>query len=51
MVTGNQTTLTQAVFIPEIWANEVQKFTEANLVLASRVKRFDSLVAGKGDVI
>lgn len=51
MGTGNQTTLTQAVFIPEIWANEVQKFTEANLVLASRVKRFDSLVAGKGDVI
>jgi hypothetical protein len=48
---ANQTTLTQATFIPEIWANDVQKFTEANLVLATRVKRFDSLVKGKGDVI
>jgi hypothetical protein len=48
---ANHTIESVAVFIPEIWANEIQKFAEKQLVLASRVKRFDSLVKGKGDVI
>jgi hypothetical protein len=48
---ANSTTLTNATFVPELWAAEIQKFAESNLVLASRVKRFDSLVKGKGDTI
>lgn len=48
---GNVTNERAGVFIPELWAAEVQQFAESNLVLATRVKRFDSLVKGKGDVI
>lgn len=49
---ANETTnLTNATFIPELWVPEIQMFTKSNLVLAPRVKRFDSQVKGKGDVI
>jgi hypothetical protein len=49
---ANETTnLTNAVFIPELWANETQMFAKSKLVLAPRVKRLDSQVKGKGDVI
>lgn len=45
----NQTT--GAVFIPEVWAKEIQVATEANLVMANLVQRFDADVASNGDVI
>lgn len=49
---ANETTnLTNAVFIPELWVNEIQMFAKSKLVAAPRVKRFDSQVKGKGDVI
>lgn len=49
---ANETTnLTNAVFIPELWVNEIQMFAKSKLVVASRVKRLDSQVKGKGDVI
>lgn len=49
---ANETTnLTNATFIPEIWANEIQMFTKSKLVMANLVKRLDSQVKGKGDVI
>lgn len=49
---ANETTdLTNAVFIPEVWANEIQMHTKNKLVMAPRVKRLDSQVKGKGDVI
>lgn len=40
----NITTTTAAVFIPEKWTTDIIRETEANLVLAGRVKRFDSLI-------
>jgi len=40
-----------AVFIPEIWSQEVKMFRENALVAASLVKRFDNLVKEKGDTI
>jgi len=41
---ANITVTTAAVFIPEKWTTDIIRETEANLVLANRVKRFDSLV-------
>jgi hypothetical protein len=48
---AHQTVTTGANFIPEIWSKEVQRATEANLVAAKLVKRFDSEVSNKGDVL
>lgn len=49
---SNQMTITTgAVFIPEVWSPEVLRATENALVMAPLVKRFDSLVTGKGDTI
>lgn len=48
---AHQTISTGAVFIPEIWSPEVLRATENALVMAPLVKRFDSLVTGKGDTI
>lgn len=45
------TTTTGDVFRPEVWSPEVLRATENALVMANLVKRFDSLVSGKGDVI
>lgn len=45
------TTTTGDVFRPEVWSPEVLRATENALVMANLVKRFDSLVTGKGDVI
>lgn len=45
------TTTTGDVFRPEIWSPEVLRATENALVMANLVKRFDSLVTGKGDTI
>ncbi len=49
--TAHQTVTTGANFIPEIWSQELQRATESNLVAAKLVKRFDSDVKTKGDVI
>lgn len=49
--TAHQTVTTGANFIPEVWSKEVQRATEANLVAAKLVKRFDADVKSKGDVI
>lgn len=45
------TTLTGAVFIPEVWSMETLRAQEAALVVAPLVKRYDSLVKGRGDTI
>jgi hypothetical protein len=47
---ANITVTTAAVFIPEIWQNEVRAYREAKLVAAKLVKRID-FVGKKGDVI
>lgn len=48
---NHMTTTTGDVFRPEVWSPEVLRATENALVMANLVKRFDSLVTGKGDVI
>lgn len=48
----NQMTITTGdVFLPQIWSMEVLRATENALVMAPLVKRFDTLVEGKGKVI
>ncbi len=49
--TNHQPTTTGAVFIPQVWSPEVLRATENALVMAPLVKRFDSLVTEKGNVI
>ena len=49
---SNQMTITTGdVFLPEIWSKQTQKATEATLVLANLVKRFDGDVADGGDLL
>lgn len=45
------TVTTEAVFIPEVWSSEIIRETEANLVFADKVKRFDADVSKFGDTI
>src|SRR5262245_44707631 len=47
----NITTTTGAVFIPEVWSLETLRAAEASLVMAPMIKRYDSLVRGRGDTI
>jgi len=49
--TAHQTVTTAANFIPEIWSKDVQVATEAKLVMADKVLRFDQDVVGRGDTI
>jgi len=49
--TDHQTTTTGAVFIPEVWSAEVLRATERALVMANKVKRYDTLVQNMGDTI
>lgn len=49
--TDQITVTTGAVFIPEVWAMEVLRATEDALVMAPLVKRYDTLVANRGDTI
>lgn len=49
--TLQQTITTGDVFIPEVWSRETQRATQANLVLANLVKRFDAEVADGGDTL
>jgi len=51
MATGNITTTTAAVFLPALWSMETQRAAEAALVTAPLVKRFDSMVKERGQVI
>lgn len=48
---ANFTTTTSASFIPEVWSANTIVATEASLVVAPLVKRFDADVADYGDVI
>lgn len=48
---ANMTVTTGAVFIPEVWANEILDEVEKNLVLANLVSRFDADVKNGGDII
>ena len=48
---SQQTVTTGASFIPEVWSMETLRATEDALVMAPLVKRFDTLVTGKGDTI
>jgi hypothetical protein len=45
------TTTTAAAFIPELWSAETLRAQEAALVAAPLVKRYDSLVKGRGDTV
>ena len=49
--TDHQTTTTGAVFIPEVWSAEVLRATERALVMADKVKRYDTLVQNRGDTV
>ena len=44
-------TTANAVFIPEVWSADIIRAAESNLVLASKVKRYDGEVKSKGDII
>lgn len=49
---SNQQTITSGdVFLPEVWSKETQRATEATLVLANLVKRFDSELTDGGDLL
>lgn len=48
---ANITTTTAAVFIPEVWSLETLRAAEASLTMAPMIKRYDSLVRGRGDTI
>lgn len=48
---AQQTVTTGANFIPEVWAKELQRATESNLVTARLVKRFDAEVQNVGQIV
>lgn len=48
--TDQRTTTTEAKFLPEVWAPEVQMAYEDNLVTANLVKSFDGLAQGNKTV-
>jgi len=48
---GNITTTTAAVFIPALWSIETLRATEAALVAATLVKRYDSQVKDRGQAL
>ena len=49
---SNQMTITTGdVFLPEVWSKETQRATEATLVLANLVKRFDAELTDGGDLL
>lgn len=49
--TDQMTISTGDVFLPEVWSRETQRATEASLVLANLVKRFDAELTDGGDVL
>lgn len=48
---ANITTTTAAVFLPTLWSTETLRATEAALVAAGLVKRYDALVKARGQAI
>jgi hypothetical protein len=48
---ANITTTTAAVFLPNLWSMDTLRATERALVAAGLVKRYDSLVKGRGQAI
>jgi hypothetical protein len=48
---AQMTTTTGAKFIPEIWSKDAELAREANLVLAKKVKRYDSDVKNGGNKV
>lgn len=52
MATGNITTTTAAVFIPEIWSPEVKMAVESNLVMGNLVLRdYEGDIKNSGDTV
>ena len=49
--TNDMTITTGDVFLPEVWSRETQRATEAALVLANLVKRFDDELTDGGDLL
>lgn len=49
--TNDMTITTGDVFLPEVWSRELQRATQATLVLWNLIKRFDEDVAGGGDLL
>lgn len=50
-MSDNINVTTAANFIPELWSMEILRASESQLVMAPLVKRYDSMVKGKGDTI
>ena len=48
--TNNTTTTTGAVYIPELWSDEIIATFKANLVVADRITKFE-MQGKKGDTI
>jgi hypothetical protein len=48
---ANITTTTASVFLPNLWSMDTLRATERALVAAGLVKRYDSLVKGRGQAI
>ncbi len=48
---ANVTTTTAAVFIPEVWSNDILRVVEANLIIGPRVHNYSADVKQYGDVI
>lgn len=48
---ANQTVTTGAVFIPEVWSNDILRIVEASLIIGPRVHNYSADVKQMGDVI
>ena len=48
---AQMTITTGDIFLPEVWSRETQRATQATLVLANLVKRFDEEVSDGGDLL
>jgi len=51
MATGNITTTTAGVFLPNLWSVDILRATQAALVMASLVRRVDSQVQSYGQAL
>lgn len=48
---ANVTVTTAAVFIPELWSNDILRVVEANLIIGPRVHNYSAEVKQMGDII
>ena len=51
MATGNITTVTAAVFIPNLWSVDILRATQSALVMANLIRRVDSQVSAYGQAL